>query len=128
MVAVVKTKVTKATIKNQNQNQQLGAAQSAAQMAQVANAQSMANQGGGGLLGGLATGGLSNLWAWNQRRRGRNQLNQMAQGNFGKHEYEDAMESHDRIHKAISHLSIRQSISKSMNKSRLMHKNMMRMS
>jgi predicted lipid-binding transport protein (Tim44 family) len=50
---------------NQGGNQQPNQAQSAAQMSQVANAQSMANQGGGGLLGGLATGGLSNLWAWN---------------------------------------------------------------
>ena len=36
----------------------------------------------------------------------------MGQGNFGKYEYEEVMDSHDRIHKAISHLSIRQSISK----------------
>ena len=92
-----------------------GAAQQQAQQLQLAQAHKQSQQGGGGLLGLLGTIGLSNAWAWNQRRKGRNQINEMATTGRITRSEDDMMDSHDRIHKGMEHILIRKTLNEETN-------------
>jgi hypothetical protein len=92
-----------------------GAAQQQAQQLQLAQAHKQTQQGGGGILGGIATMGLSNLWAANQRRKGRNQVNEMATTGRITRSEDDMMDSHDRIHKGMEHILIRKTLNEETN-------------
>ena len=71
---------------------------SPAQQALSEDALRQSQQGGGGLAGGLLTAGLSNAWAWNQRRKGRDRLRAYAQGDYTK---SDEMASMLRVRQDI---------------------------